>query len=167
MRQRDLLLLQKAQLSHHPQHQHEDQTDSIVFQPEQSRCTLCQTPICSTRQTSLHMSRVKSQPYHLRSMIFPSTRVQTLSPTISSPLAIPVKKWEKILRGSLHNQGEHSLGLRNIGSFRLFIFVYFSFYNYMVYCYYCFSLKFQYFVLNFSLYSVVFNLMLCGIFLCF
>ena len=49
------------------------------------------------------MSSVKSQPYHLRSMIYPSTRVQTPSLTSSSPLAIPVKKGEKILRGSLHS----------------------------------------------------------------
>ena len=49
------------------------------------------------------MSRVKSQPYHLRSMTYMSTMIQTLSPPSSSPLAISVKKGEKILRGSLHS----------------------------------------------------------------
>ena len=49
------------------------------------------------------MSSVKSQPYHLRSMIYPSTMVQTSSPTSSSLLAILVKKGEKILRGNLHS----------------------------------------------------------------
>ena len=36
-------------------------------------------------------------------MICPSTGVQILSPTSSSPLAIPIKKGEKTLRGSLHS----------------------------------------------------------------
>ena len=152
MRQRDILLLQRAQISHHLQHQHEDQTDSIVFQLEQGRCALCQTPMCSTRRTSLHMSRVRSQPYHLRSMICSSTRVQTSSSTSSSPLAILVKKGEKILRGGLHSQGEHSLGLRNIGSFRRFTFVYFITVGLL-----CLLLSFKALVLyfNFSLYSVI------------
>ena len=129
MRQKDLLLLQRAQLSHHPQRQHEDQTDSIVFQPEQSRCTLCQTPMCSTQRTNLHMSKVRLQPYHLRSMIYPSTKVQTPSPTNSSPLAIPVKKGEKVLRGSLHSvRGSIGLGLETLVHRRI-TFVYFSIYD--------------------------------------
>ena len=36
-------------------------------------------------------------------MTYPSTMVQTPSPTSSNPLAILVKKGEKILRGSLHS----------------------------------------------------------------
>ena len=36
-------------------------------------------------------------------MTYPSTMVQTPSPTSSSLLAIPVKKGEKILKGSLHS----------------------------------------------------------------
>ena len=36
-------------------------------------------------------------------MTYPLTMVQTLSLPSSRPLAIPVKKGEKILRGSLHS----------------------------------------------------------------
>ena len=129
MRQRDLLLLQSHQLSHHPQHQHEDQTYLTDFQPKQSRCTLCQTPMCSTRRTNLLMSRIRSQPYHFILMICLSTRVQTPSLTSSSPLTISVKKGEKILRGSLHSvRGSIGLGLKTL-VYRRITFVYFSIYD--------------------------------------
>ena len=49
------------------------------------------------------MSKVKSQPYHLRSLTYLSTVVQTPSLPSSSPLDIPIKKGEKILRESLHS----------------------------------------------------------------
>ena len=97
----DSLLPQSHQLSHHPQHQHEDQIDSTIFLTEQCRCTPCQIPICGTQQTSLLMSRVKSQLYHLRSMTYLSAMVQTPCKTSSSPLAIPIKKEEKYFEGEL------------------------------------------------------------------
>ena len=61
------------------------------------------------------MSRVKSQPYHLKLMTYPSSMVQTSSPTSSSPLAILVIKGEKILRRSLHCvRGSISLDLETL-----------------------------------------------------
>ena len=80
----DSPLLQRLQLDHHLQHQHEDQTDLIAFQLEWTRCLLCLTPICSTPQTSLHTSRVRSRHYLLRSRTCPQTVVQIQSPTSSS-----------------------------------------------------------------------------------
>ena len=102
------------------------------------------------------MSKVRSQPYHLRSMICPSTRVQTPSPTSSNLLAIPIKKGEKILRGSLHNvRGSIGLGLETLVNRRI-TFVYFV---------YNFSTLVLLFSLIFSIF--VFTLLLCSIFLCF
>ena len=125
----DSLLHQRLQHNHPLQHLHEDSTDLIAFLLEWTNYILCQTLMCSTPRTNLLMSRVRSLPYPLKSMIFPLTRVQIQSPTSSRPLTISIKKGEKILMRSLHSQGEHSLGLRNIGSFRRFTFIYFSFYN--------------------------------------
>ena len=59
-------------------------------------------------------------------MIYPSTRVQTSSPTSSSPLAISVKKEEKFLKGSLHIvRGSISLGLETMVIGHQFTFAYF------------------------------------------
>ena len=113
--------------------------------------------MCSTQWTSLLMYRVKSQPYHLRLMICPSARVQTSSPTNSSPLAIPIKTGEKILRGSLHSvRGSLGLGLETLVHRRITI-VYFTFYD----CWFMFLLLlFITSVLCFY-YSVLYLVCLC------
>ena len=117
------------------------------------------------------MSRVKSQPYYLRSIIYLSNRVQTLSPTSSSPLVIPVKKGEKILRGSLHSvRGIIGLVLETLVLLviNLLLFI-FSFYN----CWFMLMLLLLLFItsiqytlfFNFYLYSVFVTFsMLCSIF---
>ena len=59
-------------------------------------------------------------------MICLSTMVQTSSPTSSSPLAIPIKKGEKFLKGSLHSvRGSIDLGLETMVIGRQFTFAYF------------------------------------------
>ena len=113
--------------------------------------------MCSTRRTSLHMSKVRSQPYHLRSMICPSTRVQTPSPTSSNLLAIPIKKGEKILRGSLHNvRGSIGLGLETLVNRRI-TFVYFSIYD----CWFMFLLLLFIILVLWFYYSVLYLVYLC------
>ena len=78
------------------------------------------------KRTSLLMFRVRSKTYHLRSMIYSLTRVQTSSSTSSSPLAISVKKGEKFLKGSLHSvRGSIDLGLETMVIGHQFTFAYF------------------------------------------
>ena len=68
--------------------------------PDRLRCPPYWTHMCSTRRTNLPTFRAKSQPYPLRLRRYQLILVPTQSPRHSSPLAIPVKKGEKILRGS-------------------------------------------------------------------
>ena len=173
MRQRDLLLLQSHQLSHHPQHPHKDQIDLVVFQPEESRYTPCLTPICSTPQPSLLISRVRSQLYPYRSMIYPQTRDRIQSPISSSLFGHSDQKKGENVEGELAQcQGEHRFRFRNIGYWftsGLLLFI-FSFYN----CWFMFMLLLLLFktlvhfsFINSILYSVlefVTISMLCNIF---
>ena len=92
-------------------------------------------------------------------MTYPSTMVQNPSLTSSSPLAIPVKKGEKIFRRSLYSvRGSIGSDLETL-VISLFGFI-FYFYNY---CFYCFLFKtsVQFDLKCFNLYSVCLCLSLC------
>ena len=95
-------------------------------------------------------------------MTYPSTMVQTLSPTSSSPLAIPVKKGKKILRGSLHSvKGSIGSDLETLVYWLLvYLGLFFCFYNCCVY-YFLFKTSVQFAFKCFSLYSVCLCLSLC------
>ena len=85
--------------------------------------------------------------------------IQIPSPPSSSPLAIPVKKGEKILRGSLHSvRGSIGSDLETlvIGSQAVYLCLIFSFYNYwFMFMLLLFLFKTSAHVLvNFSVYSI-------------
>ena len=128
--------------------------------------------MCSTPRPSLLISKVRSQLYPHRSMIYPWTRDQIQSSINSSLFGHSGKKGEKILRGSLHSvRGSIGLGLETlvIGSQAVYFCLFLAFITIgLCLCFYCFCLKLQYtfLLLIQSLYSMFVTIsILCSIFL--